>query len=113
MEKSYVGTSLCYFCGKGKEVIFHRGLKEVLPREAVYNTEPCDECKKLMELGVMIIEFDEKLTTDHDNPYRTGRYSVVKDSAIDKLLKGEMKGRVLKKRVCFMTTEVYTASGLG
>ena len=79
MEKSYVGMGVCYFCGKPKEIILDRRIRNVLPKTACYNQEPCDECKKLMKLGVIVISVRDG--EKGPDPYRTGRWFVVKDEA--------------------------------
>ena len=48
-EKSYVGMSTCFLCGEVKELVLDRRLNASLPREACYNTEPCNKCKGYME----------------------------------------------------------------
>lgn len=47
----------CFFCGKDKNEILLLGAayKEEAPMHMCFNHEPCDECKKLMEMGVLLI----------------------------------------------------------
>jgi hypothetical protein len=68
--------SLCFFCGKDKEILlFGAKMKEEAPHQAVYNKEPCEDCKELMSKGVLLIETRDGEKAD--NPFRTGRQWVV------------------------------------
>lgn len=107
--------SVCVICGEDKnELIVPGRLKgdAEAPRRAVWNYEPCDTCKRHMELGVIVVCVNEKLTTDKNNPYRDGRIVVVKDEAIKKVISPEMAENILKSRFCFMPDTVWDALGL-
>lgn len=62
MTKSYVGTSVCFFCSEPKEVLLDRRLKNTLEQNMLLDLVPCDKCKELMELGIILISYDEKRT---------------------------------------------------
>ena len=50
--------SRCYFCDGEKNELILTGMlpgDAEAPREAVWNTEPCDQCKEYMKQGVIII----------------------------------------------------------
>lgn len=79
-----VAIPVCYFCGRGKnQLIINKMLtpshaKKVKEAHGkVVDYEPCDECKKLMEQGVMLIS-----CKDNNQDYRTGKMCVVKDEAV-------------------------------
>ena len=110
-EKSHVGMSQCYFCGKVKEVMLDRRLRHSLPRQAVYNNEPCNDCKQLMEKGVMFISVSNN-SKEEGEPYRTGKVCVLKDSAVERLLSGDILKGVLKHRCAFIDDETWSAIGL-
>lgn len=110
-DKRYVGMMNCYFCNKPKGIALDRRIKDTLPREAVYDKEPCDECKKYMEMGIIIISVKDG-ETDKANPYRTGGWWVVKEDMVKRLLKGELLNDVLKKRVVFVEDSVCDKIGL-
>ena len=56
----------CFFCNEDKEVVLLGRLPgdQEAPRSAVYNKEPCEKCKGYMELGVVLISVDEKLSEE-------------------------------------------------
>ena len=112
-DRSHVGVSVCFFCGKDDAVIIHKRLAQVLPRRAVYDHNPCPECAKLMEQGVILISVDEKKSTDTKNPWRTGGFAVVRDEAIERMVKPpELRDEILRTRVAFIPDEVWSALGL-
>jgi NAD-dependent SIR2 family protein deacetylase len=49
--------SICYYCGSEKNeiVLLGAAIDEEAPRTMIMNTEPCDQCKKYMEMGVILI----------------------------------------------------------
>ena len=53
---------------------------------------PCDECKKNMKLGFLLVGVDESLTTDMSNPYRTGNIWVIRKDAACKIGMDTSKG---------------------
>lgn len=111
-DKSYVGMGACFFCGEPKEVILDRRLKNTLPRLAVYNREPCDECKKWMEQGVILLSVRDN-ETDRNNPYRTGRLCVVKDEAIKRMpVDQALIDAALKRRCMFIEDSAWAQMGL-
>ena len=94
--------SVCFFCGGGKNEIvlpgWLRGDAEA-PRKAVWHKEPCDECKKFMEQGVMLIRVrDEPASTKpHENPYRLGQIIVVKVDYFQRIRGREQVGSPMWK----------------
>ena len=96
----------CYFCGKEKNevVLLGAAYKEQAPMHMVINKEPCDECKKYMEMGVLLISVRDG---EHgENPYRTGKISVIKEEAAQKIFKG------FSGRVAFIEDSVWEKIGL-
>lgn len=135
-DNDWVGMGLCYYCNKPKEVLLHRRMSKTLPREAVYNVEPCHECAALMDQGILLISVkdgemeneerkrkvhnqaqrslpERKRTPYIDNPYRTGGWCVVTDDLMRRMLKpGELLDTILQQRVCFMPDKVWDHIGL-
>ena len=110
---SYVGMANCFLCNKPKHLLLDRRLKNSLPQNAVYDKEPCEDCLKWMEKGVIFIGVDEEKTTDAQNPYRSGEWFVLKDDAVKRMpFNDEMREQVLKERVCFISSEVILKLGL-
>ena len=104
-EKHGVNPSmgLCFFCGQENgEIILPGKMKGDVkaPRQAVWNYDPCDECKKLMGMGVMVIEV--RAGSDPENPYRTGRLTVIKVGAAQRIGINTEKNRAV-----FMEEEPY------
>jgi len=99
--------SRCFFCGEFNEVLLDRRLHNSLPRDCgVISLRPCSQCEAWMEQGVVVIGYDESKTDfkdtvkfrvaphapdwrsrEHDtgvpNFYRSGEFSVVRESAIE------------------------------
>ena len=61
-----------------------------------------------MKQGIIFIE--TKNGESGDNPYRTGRFAVVKEDAVKRLLKSPED--ILRKRVCFVPEEVSNVLGI-
>lgn len=111
-EKSYVGMSDCYICGKPKELLLDKRLRNVLPKNAVYDKEPCAECKTHMQIGVILIGVRDG-EQQSDNPYRSGHFFVVKDDAIKRMPMDEkLKADILKKRIVFIEESVLKRFGI-
>lgn len=115
-EKHGVNPSLmlCFYCGEASGVALLGRLRddEAAPRQGVYDMEPCPTCKEYMAQGVILIGVDEKLSTDTQNPYRTGRFAVMKDDAVRRLFTPETVDVLLKKRCGFLTNEVWDLLGI-
>lgn len=109
----------CWFCGEDKGLIMNRRLtkKDAQQiREAngrAIDLEPCDNCKKLMEQGVILFEIDRIPDNPQDMPERTGRMAVVRDSAFDNFPDKEFAKQVLKRRFGFIQRELWNDMGLG
>jgi len=105
---------LCFYCGEATSVAL-LGLRKGdvrAPRAAVYDYQPCPKCEGWMEEGVILISVDPGRTTDQRNPYRSGRWVVVKDRAIQKILDVDTAADVLKRRVAFVPDDVWAAMGI-
>lgn len=109
-DKSYVGMDLCFYCQEPKGVVLNRRLANTLPRAAVYDRTPCDKCKEWMSQGIILISFSEKLTTDLQNPYRTGGWAVVTEDAAKKMFTSHEN--IMRMRFAFVTNEAWVLVGL-
>ena len=102
----------CFYCNEPKHILLDRRLKETIPRNAVYDKEPCDKCRKYMEQGIILISVKDG-ETDKDNPYRTGGWWVVKKKFIMRIVKdGTFLDEILKKRVAFLEDKTCELIGL-
>lgn len=108
-EKSHVGMFQCFFCGKNMGVLLHKRLAKVLPEKCgAIDMEPCEDCKKMMDMGIMIIGCDEsKSDAKSGNFYRTGSVLVVKPDFIIRNFKPpELVKTILELGFTFMSEEI-------
>lgn len=111
-----VAIGRCYFCHTDKEVILRsRGKGEL--EHGVYNLDPCEECKKYMEQGIIVISIrnDEPPPEKGKipNPHRTGGWWVVKEQAFKEIFKGEeLIKQATKLRFAFAEDRTCEAVGL-
>jgi hypothetical protein len=130
-EEHGVNPSLdvCFLCGGDKGVVLFGRLRNSTrqafaaagitnggsqaPHRVTTDKEPCDKCKGYMELGVILVSIDEKLTTDRDNPYKTGGFVVVKDEALERMIHPqELLDDVLRRRLAFVPDDAWVMMGL-
>lgn len=86
----------CFYCGKHDRILINKRLtrhgspklKEL--HDKVIDMEPCNQCKKLMNSGIILIGFDPDKsspgwqTSERPNPYRTGQFFVVTDDFLER-----------------------------
>ena len=106
---------LCFLCQKPKnEVILagRIGIQDTeAPHAAVWNHEPCDECKTWQQQGVIFISVRDG--EQGDNPYRTGGWAVLKDEAVRRFINNDnLCTTILKKRVAFVPDQAWDMIGL-
>lgn len=101
----------CFLCGEAKGIALPgAAMKELAPRGGLcFDKEPCDKCRKLMTQGVILISV--KPGSDHDNPYRTGGWIVVRDEAIGRIFDPESAAGILKSRVAFLEDDAWDNIG--
>ncbi len=99
MKEENLGVALiheiCIVCGKEtneqiimNQILSPKNAKDVksMHKKAIgYAQEPCEECKELMTKGYILIEYDEALTEDKSNPYRTGNIWVIAFAAAKRM----------------------------
>jgi len=106
----------CFFCNEDKNEIVLPGYipgDAEAPRNAVFDKVPCDKCQDYMRQGIILISVNEKLSEDLENPYRTGGFAVVKESAIREMVKpSELMEAICKKRVAFIGDDAWHNLGL-
>jgi len=104
----------CYFCGKPKNQVILAGKlpKDAeAPQDAIWDSDPCDECLGYMKQGVILISV--RVGEQGDNPYRTGGWVVVRDEAIRRMVQPEeLSEKILKERVAFVPDDAWDALGL-
>lgn len=67
---------------------------------------PCDKCKGYIKQGVILISVKDG--ENGDNPYRTGKFCVIKTEAAKKMFTDD----VMKARICFVTDTDWGKLGL-
>lgn len=109
----------CWFCGEDKGLIMNSLLTKKNAqqiREAhgkAIDLEPCDNCKKLMEQGVMLFEIVKVPDNPKKLPERTGRMCVVRDRAFENFPDKDFAEQVIKRRYGFIQSELWNTIGLG
>ena len=109
---------LCVICAKemNEQIVVNQELSErnaaeikSMHNKAIgYSEEPCDECKEFMTKGFVLIGYDSKLTTEKNNPYRTGNIWVITFDAAEKL--GINKDTM---EIGYSLIDIETAQNLG
>jgi hypothetical protein len=102
----------CFFCGQDKNEILLLGnaYKEEAPRHAVFDQTPCPQCKEFMAQGIILVSVRDGETDP--NPYRTGRWAVIKDRAIKRILQPSIADILVKTRFGFIPDSVWLELGL-
>lgn len=120
-NRSHVGMFNCYYCNKPMGVLIDKRGRKTLTRNCgVINDEPCNECKKWMKEGIIFISIKDSTTEDEmkpkngmpPNPFRTGKWAVIKDEAVKQLINGTMLDFALKYRFIFITDGAWEAIGI-
>lgn len=104
----------CFYCGEADGSIILPGKMKgdmEAPRQACWSKEPCPQCKEWMAKGIIFISVKDGETGD--NPYRTGRFAVVKEEAVRRFITSpDALEDVCKRRVCFMEDTSWDIVGL-
>lgn len=104
---------VCFVCGKDDGTVVLAGrLKDdaEAPRRAVWSREPCETCHEDMRQGIIFLSVRDG--ESGDNPYRTGRFAVVRESAVRRMIKEPMLSELLAKRLCFIEDATWRQLGL-
>jgi len=113
-EKHGVNSSLmlCYFCGEPSGVALLGRLPQdkEAPRQGVYDLEPCEKCRDLMKEGIIFVQVKDG--ESGNEPYRTGKLAVLKETAVNRVCKPDMAERLIKCRFAFIEESVWNAIGL-
>jgi len=127
LKPNQIGVALtkraCFTCGKiaDAEIVMNTVVDKVAAERvnkmngAVIGwfKEPCKECQEHMQKGIIIVTIDPKLTTDKNNPHRTGGFFLVTEDYIKRIVdtNKELLTDILKKRYTFMEHQVAEAFG--
>lgn len=107
---------LCYFCQQPKNEIvlpgyMGRGDPEA-PRAAVWDMEPCDECREHMTKGILLMSMDLTRSKDLNNPYRTGGWVIITEEAFRRIFGGAEADKAMKHRWTFIEDAAWDQLGL-
>lgn len=108
-------VTLCFYCQKDKGIVLFGQLPNdaEAPRQVTIDKEPCAECVKYMEQGILFISVDASKSDDMENPWRTGGWVVLAEVAVKRIVSDEaLCDHILKRRVCFIEDEVWDRIGL-
>ena len=97
----------CPICAgeKNEIALLGNAMKEQAPMKMVIDDEPCDECKEMMEAGILIISVKDG--SNKQNPFRTGMKAAIRDEAFEKVF-----GEIPKQRVAFIEDGALKKTGL-
>jgi deoxycytidylate deaminase len=97
----------CPICAgeKNEIALLGNAMKEQAPMKMVIDNEPCDECKEMMNAGILIISVRDG--SDKNNPFRTGLKAAIREEAFEKIF-----GDIPKQRVAFIEDGALKKTGL-
>lgn len=106
----------CFLCGhKTEEIVLNTVLSKKKAEEIeelhgkTVGHNICETCEKALEIGIGLIEVDESKITDRNDPWRTGRICVIKESAFDEIFNKDVDK---SKRIVYIPIEVSETIGL-
>jgi hypothetical protein len=131
-DLSHVGMIRCFYCNEDYGIALDKRLRDVMPRSAVYNMQPCPQCEEFMHQGVILIsvrdgeiEQEEKARQRHNtvqmrrpkrqqvpykpDPYRTGGWIVVTEDYIRRVLPAPEQ--ILQLRFAFVPDKDWDTVG--
>lgn len=110
---------ICFWCEKDKNEIAMLGklpgdVEAPMRMWIPGDYEPCEECKKMWNEGVALIEAYENPVLNENQPpfhgaYPTGRLMVMSEEGVKKIFMPEMVKVLLEKRIGFMDSETINA----
>lgn len=107
---NFVAMTRCYFCGKGKDILIHKNLRDISQvNNKVMDREPCPKCAELMKKGILLIATrDEPNGTEE--PYRTGTMWAVTEDSMHRVCRDDHP--MFKTRWSYISVETAKAIGL-
>ena len=115
----------CFYCGEDVGLILPGSMTQQFKNAGVsvsdsgempmhlgvIDTVPCDKCKEYMKQGIIFISVRDG--EDGSNPFRTGGFAVVKESAVDHIINDPaLVADVKENRVCFIENTTWNTIGL-
>src|ERR1043165_3388894 len=121
----FVALTKCYFCLKDDKLLlntrpdkFNKHVAEA--HGCVVDMDPCVECKKHMQDGIILISIDPEKSEPGwnkeriPNPYRTGGWWVIKEHAVKRMFNdhGGALAFALEHRWMFIDHKAAEQTGL-
>lgn len=118
-------VGICFWCGGDDGTVLLVGKlpgDEQAPPRMLASYDPCNTCKEQFDQGVALVEAHEGPVFEGQDPiqrsgnralgtgqelYPTGRYVIVKDEAIPRLLHNCDTDDVIARRKAFVDTEAF------
>lgn len=105
---------LCFFCHRPKnEVVLMGRLKndQEAPMYCIVDQDPCDECKKDMDMGIALIgthntPVSEQQPTIGNGLYLTGDFIVIAETFVQNIFKPEDVDTILANRKALVPQEL-------
>ena len=103
----------CFFCGaeKNEVALLGRACKEQAPRSMVLDMRPCEQCAEWMRRGCILISIRDGEPQSRD-PYRTGRFAVMIDDAVQRIFDPNAAELILKCRFAFIEDSAWDKIGI-
>lgn len=105
----------CFFCLKDKNMVILPGRLKgdaKAPYGAVWDMEPCDECREHMKMGIILISCKDPSPGKGNNPYRTGGWVVVAEDYIRRAITPELAQIICESRFAFVPDDAWDKMGL-
>ena len=108
-KKEFTALTKCFLCGGSNEILIHKNMRDISDLHGkVVTKEPCNECKKYMEEGVILISIKEG-ESGKENPFRTGGWVVLKEESLKDI---PLIEPIIKARIGFIGDDMWEQFGL-
>lgn len=92
MHKHAISTTVCFFCGKDKDIVAYKLPRAVeAPTRMLVDYEPCKDCAAQMAKGITLIEVTSSDTGAQPikpGLWPTGRWCVITQESANRLFAG-------------------------
>jgi len=108
----------CFWCKEstGEILLLGNAFKGEAPMYMVTDYNPCDQCMKNFDQGILLIEVSKTPLTekqpDLSGAYPTGSYWVVTEDAIKRMLQESIAEDIFQARKAFITKQDAIKLGL-
>ena len=113
-----VALTKCFYCGENSDILMNTILTKHIADKVkdchgkVVSMKPCTQCKTYMEMGIILLTYDNEKSKGNDI-YRTGGFFVVREEAVTRWYKDkETLDKVLEGRFTFIEHNLAEKMGL-